>query len=329
MTPAAQLSPAQERAARTTEGPLLLIAGPGSGKTHTLVERIVRLVQKKGVRAESILVCTFTEKAAAELITRVSNSLAAAGLKVNLAEMYIGTLHSICLRILDEHRERTRLKRSYAMWDQFDQQYALYRALKDFSQVEGAADLIGAPGKGSSLKPFDHKESEDVLLVREPPTGVYTVHAEENKVVRLADRGKDKERSFHLDHYCFDSNSERTFFEAILGARKLVKKVYFTGMLTHGQTDFFIDYVDPGSGAPRHYYPDFLVQLTTGEWIVFEVKADNEIESVIVQAKERFARELADASHMAYRFVPSSQVDAGRSLEYLAAPTALSFGLDV
>ena len=150
MPPSTGLSPAQHRAVTTTDGPLLIIAGPGSGKTHTLVERIVHLVQDKGVAAESILVSTFTEKAAAELITRVSNRLAAVGMEVNLAEMYIGTLHSICLRILDEHRERTRLKRSYAMWDQFDQQYALYRALKDFIEVEGAAELIGPPGQGSS-----------------------------------------------------------------------------------------------------------------------------------------------------------------------------------
>jgi len=144
------LSPAQHRAVTTTEGPLLIIAGPGSGKTHTLVERIVHLVHDKGVLAESILVSTFTEKAAAELVTRVSNRLAAVGIDVNLAEMYIGTLHSICLRLLDEHRDHTRLKRNYALWDQFDQRYAIYRSLKEFTAVEGAEHLLGPPGKGSA-----------------------------------------------------------------------------------------------------------------------------------------------------------------------------------
>jgi DNA helicase-2/ATP-dependent DNA helicase PcrA len=74
------------------------------------------LVVDKGVSAESILVSTVTEKAAAELFTFVSNGLAAVGVEVNLAEMFIGTLHSLCLRILDEHRERTRLNGSYALW---------------------------------------------------------------------------------------------------------------------------------------------------------------------------------------------------------------------
>src|SRR5436853_7004410 len=90
-------------AVRLTEGPLLIIAGPGSGKTRTLVERVVHLVVK-GVDAPSILVSTFTEKAAAELVTRISNRLLEANVKVNLNEMFVGTLHSIFLRILDCNR---------------------------------------------------------------------------------------------------------------------------------------------------------------------------------------------------------------------------------
>ena len=97
------------------------------------------------MRPEEILVSTFTEKAAAELVTRVSNRLAEAGIRANLNEMYIGTLHSLCLRILDEYRERTRLKRSYGLLDQFDQQYLLYRTIADYDAVEGAEGLIGSP----------------------------------------------------------------------------------------------------------------------------------------------------------------------------------------
>jgi DNA helicase-2/ATP-dependent DNA helicase PcrA len=116
------INEAQQKAATTTEGPLLVIAGPGSGKTHTLVERIVHLVTEHNVDPTEILVSTFTEKAAAELVTRVSNRLGELGVPLNVHEMYLGTLHSICLRLLDEHREHTRLKRSYAVLDQFDQQ---------------------------------------------------------------------------------------------------------------------------------------------------------------------------------------------------------------
>jgi len=70
------LNDAQQQAVRTTDGPVLIIAGPGSSKTHTLVERILHLIADMGVDPRQILVSTFTEKAAAELITRLSNRLA-------------------------------------------------------------------------------------------------------------------------------------------------------------------------------------------------------------------------------------------------------------
>ena len=92
------INESQIEAISTTDGPLLIIAGPGSGKTRTLVERILYLIQVKNVAPENILVATFTDKAAKELITRVSNRLLELNIKVNLNEMYIGTLHSIFLQ---------------------------------------------------------------------------------------------------------------------------------------------------------------------------------------------------------------------------------------
>lgn len=66
---ASKANPQQLEAILTTEGPVLIIAGPGSGKTFTLVERIVYLITHKGVAPESLLVVTFTDKAARELTT--------------------------------------------------------------------------------------------------------------------------------------------------------------------------------------------------------------------------------------------------------------------
>ena len=65
----------QQVAITTTEGPLLITAGPGTGKTFTLVKRIAYLIQIKGVKPEEIMVATFTEKAAKELVTSISNEL--------------------------------------------------------------------------------------------------------------------------------------------------------------------------------------------------------------------------------------------------------------
>ncbi len=136
------LTSAQRTAVDTTEGPVLIIAGPGSGKTHTLVERIAHMVIDKAVAPASILVSTFTDKAASELVSRVSNRLAQAGVELNLADMAIGTLHSICLDWLEEFRERTRLKRSYQVLDQFEQTYLIFRNYDKFRGHDDASLVL-------------------------------------------------------------------------------------------------------------------------------------------------------------------------------------------
>lgn len=146
-----KLNAAQAAAVQHQDGPLLIIAGPGAGKTFTLVERIVHLIQN-GVAPEQILVATFTEKAAAELVTRVSNRALELGVKINLHSMYIGTLHSIFLRLLEEFREFTRLKRNYRLFDQFDQQYFLYRNSQPYLEADSETRLLGRPSTSSWLK---------------------------------------------------------------------------------------------------------------------------------------------------------------------------------
>ena len=158
----------QQKAIHVTEGPLLIIAGPGSGKTFTLVERIYYLISEKGIPPERLFVSTFTEKAAAELITRISSRLAADNIAVNLNEMYVGTFHSICLRFLEENRESTRLKRNFTLLDQFDQQYFLYQRLSAYQEIEGSEHVLGKPtvpwwGRAENLMKWVNKVSEEAL----------------------------------------------------------------------------------------------------------------------------------------------------------------------
>jgi len=158
----------QQRAIHTTEGPLLMIAGPGSGKTFTLVERIHNLITQKGIQPENLFVATFTEKAAAELITRLTDRLAASHIAVNLNEMYLGTFHSICLRFLKEHREETRLKRNFTLLDRFDQQYFIYQRLFDYQDIEGSAFILGEPKiswwrRAENLMTWVNQVSEEAL----------------------------------------------------------------------------------------------------------------------------------------------------------------------
>ncbi|MBO2979044.1 ATP-dependent helicase [Burkholderia pseudomallei] len=161
-------NPQQLEAILATDGPVLIIAGPGSGKTFTLVERIVYLITHKGVAPESLLVVTFTDKAARELTTRISNRLAEVGIQFNLNEMYLGTFHSICLRLLEDYREFTRLKRSFTLFDQFDQQYFLYQHIKDFRELPDAQlvmgdDQTGRWAQSENLLKWLNKVSEEAL----------------------------------------------------------------------------------------------------------------------------------------------------------------------
>lgn len=161
----------QREAIVQTDGPLLIIAGPGSGKTFTLVERVVYLITEKSARPESILIATFTEKAASELITRITNRLLELGIKANINDMYVGTFHSICLKIIDEYREFTRLKRNYSLMDQFDQQYFLYQNSSAFDEIENIDEVLGEREKTSkwmraeALLGWVNKISEEAIDV--------------------------------------------------------------------------------------------------------------------------------------------------------------------
>ncbi len=152
MTFATTANPEQLQAITTTDGPLLIIAGPGSGKTFTLVERVVYLITEQQVTPESLFVATFTDKAAAELQTRIANRLNELGIRFNLNEMYLGTFHSICLRWLRDYREFTRLKRNFVLMDQFDQRYFLYQHSREFADIPGIEALVGAAQQSDWVK---------------------------------------------------------------------------------------------------------------------------------------------------------------------------------
>ncbi len=136
----------QRKAISTADGPVLITAGPGTGKTYTLVQRAIYLIQECGVQPENLFIATFTEKAAKELITRITNELAEKNIVANLNEMYVGTFHSLCLRILKEHLEFTRLRRNYRLMDEFDQQYMVFQNIYAFRNIEGIECILSNGG---------------------------------------------------------------------------------------------------------------------------------------------------------------------------------------
>ena len=161
------IDPKKKEIIEHVDGPLLVIAGPGAGKTMAIVERVVNLIARHQVAPENILVSTFTEKAAAELVSRISDRMAEEGLKVSLNEMYIGTMHSIFLRVLKDYAEFTRLKKNYKTFDDFDQKYAVYRNLykrfKPLSNLDLVAPEQSNWSKADSICRLVNKVREEAI----------------------------------------------------------------------------------------------------------------------------------------------------------------------
>jgi len=151
-------------------------------------------------------------------------------------------------------------------------------------------------------------EEEDELVFQADPNLVYS---REDDLFKSTNK-----KSFHISPYCFDSNPEKQLFFDLVNDKK-IKKVYFTGMLTHGQSDFYIQYIDPFSHTVRSYYPDFLVLKNDGSWLIIEVKGDDKIDDPIVKKKEEFANQLAEANLMTYRIIKGTDANEGRYKDIL------------
>jgi DNA helicase-2/ATP-dependent DNA helicase PcrA len=112
----ADLNPAQREAVLTTEGPLLVIAGAGSGKTRVLTHRVAHLLATQGVKPNEILAITFTNKAAGEMKERVERTVGPMARAI-----WIMTFHAACGRILRREAERLGYRSSFTIYDQGDQ----------------------------------------------------------------------------------------------------------------------------------------------------------------------------------------------------------------
>lgn len=123
------LNPEQRRAVETTEGPLLIQAGAGSGKTKTLTHRIAYLIATEKASPFNILAVTFTNKAAKEMRERVAQLLGED--PENRSFMpYMGTFHSICVRILRQDGEHIGIPKSFVIFDEADRMQAIKQACK-------------------------------------------------------------------------------------------------------------------------------------------------------------------------------------------------------
>src|ERR1700761_2936776 len=125
------MNPQQQEGIRTVDGPVLLLAGAGSGKTRVVTHRIAYLIEERGVAPDAILAVTFTNKAAKEMAERVEKILGHS----SLAKPLLSTFHSFCVRVLRRDIEALRvngsgLSRTFAIYDEDDQQAVVKTALK-------------------------------------------------------------------------------------------------------------------------------------------------------------------------------------------------------
>ena len=120
-----QLNPMQRKAVETTEGPLLVLAGAGSGKTRALTHRIAYLIEEKGVNPWNILAITFTNKAAGEMRDRVDRLVS-----FGAESIWVSTFHSACVRILRRHVEGLGYTANFTIYDTDDQKALMRQLLK-------------------------------------------------------------------------------------------------------------------------------------------------------------------------------------------------------
>lgn len=145
------LNPEQRRAVETTEGPLLIQAGAGSGKTKTLTHRIAYLIATQKATPYNILAVTFTNKAAKEMRERVAHLLGERADNRSFMP-YMGTFHGICVRLLRQDGEHIGIPRSFVIFDESDRQAAVKQVSKQLMIDEKAFPARALSGLISSAK---------------------------------------------------------------------------------------------------------------------------------------------------------------------------------
>ncbi len=147
------MNPMQKEAVFAVEGPLLILAGAGSGKTRVLTHRIAYLIEQKKVAPWNIMAITFTNKAAKEMRERVDSLIGAGG-----ADVWVSTFHSSCVRILRRHIDRIGYTKSFTIYDTDDAKKIIHESMKqlniDTKQYKESAILSVISSSKNKLMPL-------------------------------------------------------------------------------------------------------------------------------------------------------------------------------
>ena len=143
-----KLNPQQRKAVTVGNGPVLVLAGPGSGKTRVLTQRVAYLIANEGIRPYRILAVTFTNKAAREMQTRVEKLLGADATQ----GMMLGTFHSICARLLRREADLLPVQSNFVIFDADDQERIVKGIIKEFNLNDKMYRAVSVHGSISNAK---------------------------------------------------------------------------------------------------------------------------------------------------------------------------------
>lgn len=184
------LNDKQYEAVVNTDGPCLVIAGAGSGKTKVLTHKIAYLLEEKDVKPWNILAITFTNKAANEMKERVENLVGEAA-----KDMWIGTFHSICVKILRRFIDRIGFEHSFVIFDTSDQRTLIKECLKDLQiddkmftdrivqfEISNAKNDMKEPEEYEAISKGDYRKEKIASVYR-----LYQKRLKENNAIDFDD----------------------------------------------------------------------------------------------------------------------------------------------
>jgi DNA helicase-2/ATP-dependent DNA helicase PcrA len=237
----ARLNPEQQRAVRTTDGPVLILAGAGSGKTRVLAHRVAYLVGVKGVRPWQILAATFTNKAAAELRARIT---ALVGDEAG-REVAMGTFHALCARVLRREGSAIGLDRHFVVYDSDDQQALMKQILREEDlPVTGEykpSAILGAISRAKNemldadfiaANAHTHREREIARLFRRYQARLHTANALDfddllleavrvfSEAPSVLERYQSRWRYLHVDEYQDTNRPQYLWVKALAAGHK-------------------------------------------------------------------------------------------------------------
>lgn len=171
------LNEKQEEAVLCTEGPLLVLAGAGSGKTRVITYRIAHLIENLGVSPYRILALTFTNKAAREMKERVAELI-----DIDVESLWVGTFHSMILRLLRRHSDRLGFENNFIILDQADREKVLRDLLKELNIDEStlpiktlSVSISNAKNKLQSVEEYRAKNNKSSFAAKDI-AGVYELY---------------------------------------------------------------------------------------------------------------------------------------------------------